>query len=136
MSEKSREMVPFSLWCNCLSFASFFKFMHAKVYATFIVIRAFPYICVYTFLCSPFRNHLLSDLLNQKIVRETYRFPQLLCLHSEKTVGKSFFLLSFSLFSSDSRLNVPVIRLYRNCTCFKACTGHSCTQVPQPLHKL
>ena len=30
-----------------LIFASFFKFIHAKVSATFISIRAFPYICVY-----------------------------------------------------------------------------------------
>ncbi len=36
--------------CNPHSFfifASFFKFMHAKVSATFIFIRALPYICVY-----------------------------------------------------------------------------------------
>ena len=30
-----------------LHFASFFKFMHANVSATFITIRALPYICVY-----------------------------------------------------------------------------------------
>ena len=32
---------------SCLHFASFFKFMHANVSATFIVIRALPYNCVY-----------------------------------------------------------------------------------------
>ena len=32
---------------SCLHFASFFKFMHAKVSATFMIIRALPYICVY-----------------------------------------------------------------------------------------
>ena len=32
---------------SLLHFASFFKFMHANVSATFIVIRALPYNCVY-----------------------------------------------------------------------------------------
>ena len=80
---------------SCLHFASFFKFMHANVSATFIVIRALPYNCVYrnpwfsfavpkilsivSFLCeySSFIPSYMSDIFCFFYIF----FPNMTCYH-------------------------------------------------------
>ena len=68
---------PYFHWiyaiCNphsFLHFASFFKFIHAKVSATFIFIRAFPYICVYR---NPWFSFAVPKILSIVSLRCEYK---------------------------------------------------------------